>query len=272
MFSYRLRALVVCVVGLGFLAGALACGEVPARKAKATSDGGDLLEEDFGYEDEQTEPETNVTSSSKDAGTITIPSRPSDGGVDVAKPASDGGACTGDIAPGDLNVVEIMVASKTGQGDTAEWVEIQSSRGCRLNVKGVKIASPRGTSGVDAVTVATDLELPPYGTFVVTGDADPLKNGGLPGPLVAWGTSDVLKNDGDTIEITNAAGAVIDKVTYPSTNPAVTPGVSIAFPANCSWSDRSSWVRWSQSPVTSTYGSASLKGTPNKDNTDVVCY
>ena len=44
---------------------------------------------------------------------------------------------------------------------------------------------------------------------------------------------------------------------------------SIAFPANCAWSDRASWSRWSMS---FNVWSSPFEGTPGADNSDVSCY
>lgn len=268
MSSYFVRAALLGAALVSFLVAASACGQQATRKSKASPDSGDLFEDDQAYtdDDDQT-PSTTIGVSNKDAGVITVPTRPSDGGHDGRAAEDDAGSlCAGDIQPGDLRVVEIMISSKSGQGDTGEWVEIQSARSCSLNVKGVTIASPRGT-GSDTVTVQTDLIIPPYGTFIVADDADPTKNGGLPTPVIGWSTTDVLKNDGDSVEITVGASS-IDKVTYPSLS--TSPGTSLAFPADCAWSDRATWSKWSNS--VSTFGAGALKGTPNHDNSDVTCY
>ncbi len=272
MFSHTVRTLVVGVTGIAFFVGAVACSQTSARKSRRGADSGDFFEDDQAFEDDDDTPSTEVILATGDAGVINVPTRINDGGSKDGRVAdvggNDGGLCSGPLQLEDVRVVEIMLSSKSGQGDTGEWVEIQSSRACSINLKGLTISSPRGTTAVDTVTIDQDIVLPPYGFFVVADSTDIAKNGGLTGPLVAWGSSDVLKNDSDTIELT-AGGITIDKVTYPYLEG--TPGVSFAFPWDCAWSDRTKWERWSKSA--STFGAAAvLKGTPNKDNTDVACY
>jgi hypothetical protein len=278
MFSHLVRLAVAALVGTSFLVG-MACTQPEARRSK--KDAGEPFEEDdFAYEDDQ-EPETDLTTNSKDAGVISVPKRPNDGGTkDVYIPPvnTDAGTCSTGPGPGDLQIVELMIASKGGSGDNGEWVEIQNARDCVLNVRGVKISSPRGTAGVDAIVVNADLFVPPAKTFVVADDGDPSRNGGLPGPVVSWNTTDVLKNSGDTIELTAEDGTTIDKVTYPALDLGVSNyGTSLSFPVSCLWSDRLvtgasdiNTVRWSGS--SNAYGSGALHGTPNDDNWDVSCY
>ncbi len=62
----------------------------------------------------------------------------------------------GPSAPGDVKIVELMIASQSGAGDRGEWVELQSTRSCILNLNGLVVQSPRGTS-TDKATVATDV-------------------------------------------------------------------------------------------------------------------
>lgn len=169
------------------------------------------------------------------------------------------------VAAGDLAVVEILIASASGAGDRAEWVEIQSTRDCSLNLKGTRIESPRGTLK-DAVDITTDVWLPPNGIFLVADSADKAVNGGLPGRVFSWAASDSLKNDGDTITVTRGT-TTVDTLTYPHLT--VYPGRTISFPVDCPWSVRSSWDRWSYS---FNAWSTGQKGTPNADNTDVTCY
>jgi hypothetical protein len=116
--------------------------------------------------------------------------------------------------------------------------------------------------------VSTDVYIQPGGSFVVADSASTTDNHGLPSaPLVAtWNTYDVLKNSGDTINVT-AGSTAIDSLTYPAFT--LTAGRSLAFPADCAWSDRSSWSRWSLSFNT---WQSTFQGTPGADNTDVTCY
>jgi hypothetical protein len=187
---------------------------------------------------------------------------------DVADAALAPALCATPLAAGDLAVVELMIASTSGAGDRGEWIEVQSRRDCILNVKGLHVESPRGT-GRDTLTIGGDLLLPPNGTFVIANASDTNVNHALPSPIVTWDgqPADVLKNDGDTITLTSAAGVTIDNVVYPALSPQV--GRSISFPVDCAWSDRGTWARWSFS---SKPYSGALQGTPNADNDDVACH
>jgi len=286
MFSHLVRTLTVVAVGTSFLVGVVACTQPAARKSKKKSDpNGELFEDDYAYEEEEV-PEETITITTKDAGTISVPTRPSDGG----KPDVIVGAqpCPATFARGDLGVVEIMITSKENAGDVGEWVEIQNNRPCIVNVKGVTVESPRGSSGVDRVTIDQDIIIQPYRTFVVANDADPAINGGLPEPVVTFktatgtATTDVLKNDGDMITVTAPNGLILDRLSYPDirqTDGTRPYGISYALPWNCKWDERTddtnpelvSASHWSLS--VGVYGpGGARKGTPNADNTDVSCY
>jgi hypothetical protein len=170
--------------------------------------------------------------------------------------------CIGGLAAGDLAITEIMVSSKSGSGDSGEWVEITSTRDCILKLGGVTISSPRGTAS-DTATVSDSFELAPHATFLV---ADTATNAAISGSLFSWNSSDVLKNDGDTITVASA-GITLDTITYDATADWAT-GTSLEFPAGCAAtlrSDVSDWV-----PATTTFGT-SFKGTPNAANSDVAC-
>jgi hypothetical protein len=208
-----------------------------------------------------------------DGGTLDPGQRQNDGGgtsdgghVEI----SDAGSavnCTGPLAAGDVKIVEIMIASQSGSGDRGEWVELQSTRACILDIKGLTVSSPRGTT-TDSATVATDVYIQPGGSFVVADSSSTTDNHSLPNAtLVAtWNTYDVLKNSGDTIDV--ASGSTpIDSLTYPAFT--LTPGRTISFPADCTWADRASWSRWSMS---FNIWQSPFEGTPGADNTDVSCY
>jgi len=207
-----------------------------------------------------------------DSGALDPGSRQNDGGVAEGGhiEISDAGtavACTGPLGAGDVKIVEIMITSQGGTGDRGEWVELQSTRACILDIKGLIVSSPRGTS-TDSATVTTDVYIQPGGSFVVADSSSATDNHGLPSAtLVAtWNTYDVLKNSGDTIDVT-AGSTTIDALTYPSFT--LTAGRTLAFPADCAWSDRASWSRWSLSFNT---WQSPFQGTPGADNTDVSCY
>jgi len=198
--------------------------------------------------------------SAPDSGTVTP-----DSGVVVPGDACGG---TGVLGAGDLAVVEIMIASQSGSGDRGEWLEVQSTRNCSLNLKGLHFESPRGTQK-DTGDVTVDTWLPANGIFVIADSSDPVLNHNLPTPIYTWDhqPADVLVNSGDTVTLT-AGSVTVETFTYPTFS-VLHPGVSISFPADCAWSDRSSWARWSFSVHA---WSGNFLGTPNADNTDVTCY
>jgi len=251
---------------------ACATGETVAKKKKKTpaDPGDDFYDEEISLE-EGLVPTPNdgpdpfgdaPARPGKDAGPVVV-----DAGVDGSAPPPKV-ACA-PMAPGDLAVVELMISSRAGSNDDGEWVEIQSTRDCWLQIKGLTITSPRGAATANTVTVTESWELPPHGTFVVADSADPAKNGEIPGKVFAWSALDVLKNDGDSVRL-EAGATVIETFTYPEfTN--LGSGRALAFPDDCTWDVRADWARWSLTfsswPVAST-----KKGTPNARNLDVACY
>jgi hypothetical protein len=190
------------------------------------------------------------------------PPPPMDSGT-VAPPD----ACPNPLGAGDLAIVELMIESASGAGDGGEWIEIQSTHpDCSVNLNGLHAAV---TSSGATLDVTSDLWIPANGIFVIADSTDPAVNNNLPSPIVfpwAGTTADVLENSGDTVTLTGG-GATVDALTYPAF--VLYVGVSISFPADCAWSDRSSWARWSYSANVWTSG---FEGTPNADNTDVTCY
>ena len=277
-FRLCFAAAIVAVTGASLCD--VGCAQVAAKNPKA--DAGETYEEDPGQP--VLAPPRDPDYTNDDSGAFNLGSRPGDGPGDAAPRVDDASApdarlpdggyapCTGPLQAGDLKIVEIMIASQSGSGDRGEWVEIQSTKQCRLNVNGVRVESPRGTTSTDAVTVTNELILEPNGTFVVAGSADPTVNHGLPAPVYAWNAADVLKNDGDTVSVLSGA-TVLDSITYPSFAP-IDYGRSISFPADCAWSDRPSWARWSYSFTQYASGpdGGVFLGTPNADNGDVACY
>lgn len=217
-----------------------------------------------------------------DSGAFPVASRARDGGPEPTTTGDGGGddagsdaavpACPGPLAAGDLAVVEVMVASQPGSGDRGEWVEVQSQRDCALDLSGVRVTSPRGTA-VDAAEIPAGVILPPRGSFVVSGSLDAALNHGLPGLIFAFAgePGDVLRNGGDTVTI-SAAAVTVDTFTYPPFNPQA--GRSVAFPSDCTASDRANFPRWSY--TFDSYGTGvdggTLLGTPNAPNDDVTCF
>lgn len=264
-FSRTVAKVALLVAGAGMLVACVADAPVKRKRSPARP-GDDYYDDGTTEEIVPLEPIDNP-----DSGVFGAPSRPASG--DGGSRAGDGGTiaapknvCPGPLQPGDLAIVELMIASKTGAGDTGEWLEIQSTRDCWLRLKGVSIESPRG-EGNDGVMITEDFELAPNATFVVAGSLDPAKTGILVGKVFAWDATDVLKNDGDTIRV-RFGPTLLDELTYPSFS-NLTPGRSIAFPNDCVWPLRPSWDRWS---LTFAEFAPGLKGTPNAPNGDVACY
>lgn len=206
----------------------------------------------------------------EDSGAFGASSRPShkDASLDEAGNL-DGGPlpktyCTGAIVAGDLAVVELQIASRTGALDNGEWVEIRSTRACWLKLDGVTVESPRASLTNRAALAG---ELAPGTSIVVADSADPIANHGVGGFMAIWAATDVLKNDGDTISIKLGA-LVVDSLTYPAFS-NLEPGRTVSFPSDCPASARSDWRRWSLS--FHGYG-GTFEGTPNTPNDDITCF
>jgi hypothetical protein len=192
--------------------------------------------------------------------------------VDANEALEGGGAdaaCSGPLAPGDLLIDELMIASQPGTGDHGEWVEVMSTRSCAVNLNGLYAEVPHG-QGTTTATVAADLWLPAYAAFLIVDSSDSAQNHDLPPSiLVTWGagtSSDVLKNSGNTITLFTAT-ATIDALTYTATAKLI-DGASMAFPSNCDPSLRSDFHNWQASLASWTPG---FFGTPGVPNTDVSC-
>jgi hypothetical protein len=279
---------IAALAGLFTFAGLVAaCGPTSPPSFQPTDEtpSGDEVEYDDPYVKPPLKPDEvyadsgafAVGSRGKDAGN---PSLPKDGGSDGALPDGSLGAplglCTNAPGPGDLTIVELMIASRTGAGDRGEWVEIVNNRDCTANLKGLRVESPRGSTGQDSVEITSDLLVPPAGRIVVADSADPQVNGGIPGTVIAFYNepSDVLKNDGDDVTL-SFGGAVVDSLSYPAMD--ATAGRSISFPSDCAAVHRSNWARWSM--AFAGYGSRTMpdggiaaRGTPNSPNDDVACF
>jgi hypothetical protein len=271
------RSLALLFTGVSFLA---ACASAPAtstKKKRTPVEPGD----EFYADDPPAEQGLSPTSNPDSGAFSPAAERPAPppapdkdaGGTHVDAGAGDGGVvqpkvfCTGALAAGDLVVSEILINSRAGSGDDGEWIEIKNARTCWLDVKGLSIESPRGTTGTNAVTITENWELGPGATFVVADSADPAKNHGLPGKVFAWGAADVLKNDGDTVAL-KAGAVVVDTLTYPGFS-NLEAGRTLAFPSDCPGNVRGDWARWS---LTFDVYTAGFKGTPNAANDDVACY
>jgi hypothetical protein len=176
------------------------------------------------------------------------------------------GACPQPLAPGDLMIDELMIESVAGAGDYGEWLEVKSNVDCLADLRGLHGECPRGAK-VATFDVASDVWLPPRGTFVVADSSDPAINHDLPGVVIAWfgQPGDVLRNKGTTITLSLSA-SLLDTVTYPALSLAV--GNSVAFPSDCDPSLRSDFTNWLPSNASWFPG---FLGTPNAPNADVVC-
>jgi hypothetical protein len=246
------------LAGLAFAFSSAACviTEAPKRTPLNTAPDEKGSVEQPTTETNPLEPEIN-----RDSGAFGKPSNSSSSSGSLVEKKF----CEGDLKAGDLAVVEIMISSKTGSGDSGEWAEVRSMRDCWLHLDGVTVESPRGTAGTDVASVDDGVDLAPGGTFVVADSDDKTKNHGIEGTVISWEATDVLKNDGDTISVKHGE-LVIDKTTYPSLA-ASKAGNSVAFPADCDGADRGDWLKWAGS--TGEFGT--LKATPNAPNDDVVC-
>jgi hypothetical protein len=180
--------------------------------------------------------------------------------------AGTDGACSRSLGPGDLAIVELMIASLSGTGDHGEWFEVSSTLDCAINLRGLRGECPLG-SKVATFDLTDDLWLPARGTFVVADSSDPAIDHDLPGTVVVWSgePGDVLRNKGSTLTL-RANGAIIDSVTYPALTLAT--GASIAFPFDCSPDTRSDWGEWQ---ISASPWFPNFLGTPNAPNADVRC-
>jgi hypothetical protein len=180
----------------------------------------------------------------------------------------DAYACNAPLAPGDLMIDELMIASASGSSDHGEWVEVMSTRDCALDLAGLYAQVPHG-KGTTVASITMDVWLPPHGFFLIADSADPSENNDLPGLVFTWGagtSSNVLDNSGDTLTLYTAE-ATIDALTYPASSKLV-EGSSMAFPSDCDPALRAAFGNWQPSITSWTPG---FFGTPSAPNTDVTC-
>ena len=269
----------ISLVALGLAAALMAaCSAAPASKKLP----GDPVDYTDPNQDPPLDPPLEAGTTNDDGG-FDLGGRESNAGSDAGGGRTDAGSlvidagggtkdaggpvlCSGPLAAGDVKVVELMIASQSGAGDKGEWIELQSTRQCTLNLKGLRVESPRGT-GVDKAEVLADYLVPPNGIVVVTASPSALDNHAVGNVAASFNATDVLKNDGDTVSVYAGVSTLIDTLTYPKFTLFI--GRSVAFPWDCAWSDRSSWARWSWS---FNKWNGAFQGTPNDDNFDVACY
>jgi len=270
----RVSHVIAAITGAAFLFACATEATTPTKKKRTPVDPGDeFWGEDVGEVDDGLSPTSNEDSGAFAPAPARPASGPKDAGPVDAGPTTDGGVvqkvyCSTALAAGDLSVVELMISSRAGSADDGEWVEIQSKKDCWLKLKGLVIESPRGAAAPNSVAITEDFELAPKGSFIVADSLDAAKNGTLPGKVFSWETTDVLKNDGDTVTVKMGA-TTIESLTYPGFS-NLEPGRTLAFPSDCpSTASKTDWARWS---LTFDEWKPGKKGTPNSANDDVACY
>lgn len=278
MTSKRVLLVGLWSLGIGAALAALPACSSDARDDDAANDAGSAKKKDAGTKSSAKSDPVIVAGDAgkKDASADAARDGATDAGdasVAVVDTTDDTDAsasptlCPGPLAAGDLRVVELMVSSRPGAGDSGEWIEIVSTRACTLDLTGLEIASPRG-SGEDVAVVATRVLLPPGGRFLVADAAS-----GLPGTVVTFAGSpvDVLANGGDSVTVRahKAGGAVttIDAFAYGAG--FFSSGFSVSFPDDCAASERSSPAKWQD--ATRAIAGGVFFGTPNAPNDDVSC-
>jgi hypothetical protein len=174
--------------------------------------------------------------------------------------------CTQPLGAGDLFVDELMIESVDGAGDDGEWLEVQSTAACAVNLRGLHGECPVGAK-VHTFDVSEDIWIPPGSTFIVADSADPAVNHYLPGLVLSWAgqPGDVLRNEGGTVTLSDGNVLVVS-LTWPALKPIV--GASVELPADCPVDDVDDFDEWQTS--TSSWFPGFL-GTPNAPNTDVMC-
>jgi hypothetical protein len=188
--------------------------------------------------------------------------------LEASPEAAPDAACIQPLGQGVLLIDELMIESVAGTGDYGEWLEVQNTSSCAVNLNGLQGECPTGKE-VHTFDVTGDLWIPPFGTFLVADSGDPAVNHYLPGPapVITWAgqPGDVLRNQGATITLT-FDGALVDTLTYPNVKPTI--GASIEFPSSCPPSSRSDWSSWQTATASWFPG---FYGTPNAPNDDVTC-
>jgi len=180
--------------------------------------------------------------------------------------AGSEGACTQPLGAGDLLVDELMIESVAGAGDDGEWLEVSSTAGCAVNLRGLHGECPVG-SKVYTFDVSEDVWVPPGGTFIVADSEDPAVNHYLPGFVLAWAgqPGDVLRNEGGTVTL-SVGEVLVVSLTWPSMKLII--GTTVELPADCPTGDADQFGVW-QSATASWF--PGFYGTPNAANTDVQC-
>jgi hypothetical protein len=260
-----LRCTIRAAGNLALLTGFVACSPAPGARSSRVTDEPSYVDDDLvpsepGYIQEDSG--ANLPEEAYDGST-----RRSDGGL----PGAFSERCTGRLGPGDLEIVELMIAAKAGSDDSGEWVEVRNPRGCTVALQGIVIESPRGSAApgspvaVDRVEIKADLELRPGASLLVGNRADAARDAKLSGNVVFFGVNDVLKNEGDTVRVL-LGESLLDAITYPRTSIPI--GTSLSFPSNCDPTKRLDYTLWK--PSVRSYANG-MRGTPGLPNNDVRC-
>jgi len=215
-----------------------------------------------------------VTSPPRDPPAMASDDAADDGGSDGVAADEDGpaldpppdGSCAAPLAPGDLIIDELMIESVAGAGDYGEWLEVQSTLPCAVDLRGLHGECANGAK-IRSVDVTSDIWIPAQGTFVIADSINRALDHDLPGTVLAWGgqPGDALRNKGATISL-RMQDTLVDSVTYPVL--VLSVGASVAFPPDCPATRRSDWSAWQTSTASWFPG---FFGTPNAPNLDVVC-
>jgi hypothetical protein len=191
-----------------------------------------------------------------------------DASPDTSTPpdAGDDGGCTQPVGAGDLVIDELMIESVAGAGDDGEWLEVTSTAGCAVDLRGLHGECPVGAK-VHTFDVVDDVWIPPGGTFIIADSEDPAVNHYLPGLVLAWSgqPGDVLRNLGGTVTL-STGDVLIVSLTWPSMK--LTIGTTVELPADCPAGDADDFGEWQLATASWFPG---FYGTPNAPNTDVQC-
>ena len=267
MNSSRLQLLLTISVLVALIPSACAGGQTATGSSSDdASPAGFVPGDDSASADDAASATDDALSSADDAGLRAHADGAGRGTDGPPFDAGEGGVCNKPLAAGDLVVDELMIESVAGTGDYGQWLEVRSTLGCALDLRGLHGECPNGKK-VATFDVTADLWVPALGTFLVADSSDPAIDHDLPGTLVVWagGPGDVLRKKGTTITL-ESGGVLIDALTYPAL--ALTVGASVSFPSDCADSDRSDWTKWQ----TSTFSwFPAFFGTPNAPNDDVLC-
>jgi Lamin Tail Domain/Secretion system C-terminal sorting domain len=114
-------------------------------------------------------------------------------------------------AQGQIVINEIMYNSPESGNDSLEYIELYNAGNAAVNLNGYTLAAVGYTF--------TSLSIPAGGYVVLAKSPTGIANNfGFSGSL-AWPTTEALNNSGELLSLKNAAGAVIDSVTFSDSLP-----------------------------------------------------